>query len=165
MNMRLRTIAIFSLIFLNIGCDQASKHIVRKRVSYKEVIDIIPDYFILTYVENRGAFLGVGANFNPILKNILLLIFPSMVLLLVLWHLLSKTNLSKSAVIGLTFLIGGGIGNIYDRILYGSVTDFFHIDLGGIFKTGIFNMADVSVMVGMGFVLYSSLIEKKGLGF
>ena len=57
-------------------------------------------------------------------------------------------------MIGLSFIIGGGIGNIYDRIVHGSVTDFLHIDLG-LFRTGIFNMADVSIMVGMGIVLFS----------
>jgi signal peptidase II len=63
--------------------------------------------------------------------------------------------------VGLSFIVGGGIGNLYDRILYSSVTDFFHIDLGGIFKTGIFNMADVSVMVGMGLILLAGITHKK----
>ena len=52
---------------------------------------------------------------------------------------------------------------MYDRILYGQVTDFFHIDFGGIFKTGIFNMADVSVMVGMGLILLASFLNRKKL--
>ena len=57
------------------------------------------------------------------------------------------------------FIIGGGIGNIYDRFVYGSVTDFFHIDFV-IFQTGIFNMADVSVMVGM-FILLGEFYLKR----
>ena len=42
---------------------------------------------------------------------------------------------------------------MYDRIKFGSVTDFLFIDLGGVFRTGVFNMADVSIMVGMGFLI------------
>ena len=57
--------------------------------------------------------------------------------------------------VALGFAIGGGIGNIYDRVVHGSVTDFLHIDLV-IFQTGIFNMADVSLMVGMGLFLIQS---------
>ena len=58
------------------------------------------------------------------------------------------------------FLIGGGLGNIFDRALYGSVTDFLHIDFG-LFQTGIFNMADVSVMVGVFTILLYSYFFKK----
>ena len=62
--------------------------------------------------------------------------------------------------LGLAFIIGGGIGNIFDRIVYGSVTDFFHMDFV-IFRTGIFNMADVSVMVGTSLLLVSTFGKKK----
>ena len=62
--------------------------------------------------------------------------------------------------IGICFLIGGGIGNIYDRIVYGSVTDFLHMDFV-LFKTGIFNMADVSIMTGIGLLLLQTLLAKK----
>ena len=61
--------------------------------------------------------------------------------------------------IGMCFLIGGGIGNIIDRLLYGSVTDFLHIDFG-LFRTGIFNLADVSIMVGIGILIINSIKQK-----
>ena len=53
-------------------------------------------------------------------------------------------------------IIGGGIGNIFDRIVYGSVTDFLYLNFGGIMKTGIFNIADLSVTTGMILILISS---------
>ncbi len=156
-----RIVLILTLIILNIGCDQISKKMVRDQVEFRSTTEIIGEKFILTNVENTGAFLGMGSELNPIVKIILLLILPVVVLLLVLRYLLIKEDLDSSSLIGLSFIVGGGIGNLYDRILYGSVTDFFHIDLGGIFKTGIFNMADVSVMVGMGFILLAGLTSKK----
>ena len=61
--------------------------------------------------------------------------------------------------IGMCFLIGGGIGNIIDRLLYGSVTDFLHIDFG-LFRTGIFNLADVSIMIGIGILIINSIKQK-----
>ena len=62
----------------------------------------------------------------------------------------------KISIIGFSLIIGGGIGNIFDRIVYGSVTDFLYLDFGGIFKTGIFNIADLSVTTGMILILISS---------
>jgi len=156
-----RFLVVFVLIILNIGCDQISKNMVRNNVEVRSKTEIIGEKFILTNVENSGAFLGMGSTLNPTIRLILLLILPVVVLLLVLKYLLTKKDLDIVSVIGLSFIVGGGIGNLYDRILYGSVTDFFHIDLGGVFRTGIFNMADVSVMVGMGLILLAGITHKK----
>ena len=62
-------------------------------------------------------------------------------------------------LIGLCFVIGGGVGNLLDRIVYGSVTDFLYLKFG-IFQTGIFNMADVSIMTGM-FLVFLQFFFKK----
>ncbi len=156
-----RIVLVFSLIILNIGCDQISKNVIRNHVDVRSKTELIGEKFIMTNVENAGAFLGMGSELNPTIKLVLLLILPVAVLLLVLHYLLTKKDLDTVTIIGLSFIVGGGIGNLYDRILYGSVTDFFHIDLGGVFKTGIFNMADVSVMVGMGFILLGGFLNKK----
>jgi signal peptidase II len=59
-------------------------------------------------------------------------------------------------LIGWCFVIGGGTGNLYDRIIHGSVTDFLHLDLR-LFQTGIFNMADVSIMTGMFIIILGQL--------
>ncbi len=154
-----RKIIVLSLVFFNIGCDQISKSVVRKKVEYHETTQIIGNNFILTKVENTGAFLGMGAKLHPTLKIILLLSIPAIALLLMLVYLLFKSNLEKHFLIGFSFIVGGGIGNIIDRILYGQVTDFLHINIG-FFKTGIFNMADVSVMIGSIYILIFSFRKK-----
>jgi signal peptidase II len=85
-------------------------------------------------------------------KLILLVIIPSLLLAWATIFVLTKQNFSTRALVGIAFIIGGGLGNLYDRVVHGSVTDFLHIDFG-VFQTGIFNMADVSIMVGIGFAL------------
>ena len=70
-----------------------------------------------------------------------------------------RTDMSRSAFIGLAFVVGGGIGNIYDRAIYGSVTDFLHLDFY-LFKTGVFNLADVSIMTGVFIVLIAFMIRQ-----
>lgn len=156
----IKKIAIIALVLLNIGCDQLSKIVVRKKVSPIERIQIINDNFILMHVENTGAMLGFGENLPPILKLIFLQGIPVVVLLILLFRILHKTNLNKWLVVAFAFVIGGGIGNLIDRIAYGSVTDFFYINLG-YFKTGIFNMADVSVTFGVILILFLNIRYKK----
>ena len=151
-NQILRVLFISSIVLLNISCDQLSKDLVRKKIGNNEIIQLIKDNFILTKVENSGAALSLGENLHPKLKLILLQIIPLVVLMFLFRIVILKNNYSVATIIGFCFIIGGGIGNIYDRILYGSVTDFMHIHVG-IFKTGIFNMADVSVVIGVLLIL------------
>ncbi|MFD0939819.1 signal peptidase II [Pedobacter boryungensis] len=155
----LRLILLLAIVALNIGCDQVSKSIVRQKIDYDENISIIKNHFILTKVENTGAFLSAGNNLPEAVRIILLSILPVLVLGYGLFYLLNKNNLSREMQIGLCFLIGGGIGNVYDRIVFGSVTDFLHIDFG-IFRTGIFNLADVSIMIGIAILFIQSLKKK-----
>lgn len=156
-----RMLLIFGLILLNVGCDQVSKSVARNSIKAYEKISVIGDYVVLLKTENKGAFLGFLSSMeNPILKAIFLIVLPMAVLLFILRMIIISTDLDKYMIFGLCCIIGGGIGNLYDRILYSSVTDFVHIDLGGMFKTGIFNMADVSVMLGTGLLIISFIKRK-----
>lgn len=156
-----RTFGIIVLIVANIAIDQISKAIVRTEVIPGEIIPVINNTFIITNVENSGAFLGLGSDLSPLLKVLLLLILPMLVLGFVIYYILKNKDLDRLSLIAFCCIIGGGIANVYDRIIYGSVTDFFHIDLGGIFRTGIFNVADMSVTFGMIMLLAASFIYKK----
>ena len=144
----LRTLAILTILISNVGCDQISKSIVRKRVDYNEPISLINNHLTLTKIENKGAFMSVGHSLPQPIRLLLLTILPMVSLGLALLYLLTKKNLTNMTIIGVCFIIGGGVGNIYDRLIYGSVTDFLHIDFV-IFQTAIFNMADVSIMTGI----------------
>lgn len=156
----IKKITIVLLVILNIGCDQFSKRIVRNNISDNDRIELIGDNFIMVKVENTGAMLGFGSNLPPILKIIFLQVIPVIVLLILLFRILRKTNINKWLAFAFACVIGGGIGNLIDRIAYGEVTDFFHINIG-FFKTGIFNMADVSVSLGAILILFLSLRYRK----
>ena len=156
-----RNLCIISLVILNIILDQLSKFWIRGNVAPYNDINIIADYFIITNVENSGAFLGLGSDFSPVIKSILLLALPVGVLVTVLVYVFKDKSIDKLSLIGYSSIIGGGIGNIYDRFLYGSVTDFLFIDLGGVFKTGIFNIADLSVTTGMILIIWASFKNKE----
>lgn len=155
-----RIALILILIFANIGCDQITKKLARENLEYNTTEEVIGDYLILTKVENKGAFLGMGSELSPVLRTILLLVLPSLVMIGVFVYLLRTKDLNMISIWALSFIVGGGIGNLYDRILYGQVTDMLFIDLK-FAHTGIFNMADVSVMVGTGLILLDQFTAKK----
>ena len=136
------------IVLANAGCDQVSKHAAREHISYYETINVIGKHLILTKIENSGAFLSAGDSLGTSVKFVFLSLLPLLALCYGIYYLFSRSHLPKLLVLGISFVIGGGLGNLYDRLMYGSVTDFVHIDIYG-FKTGIFNLADVSIMAGM----------------
>lgn len=156
-----RNLFITLLIVFNIAIDQISKVIVRSTLTFQKTVDIIGDYFQLIWVENKGAFLGMGSDMNPTLRLIFLLIIPTLVLGYVVYYIVKTKELDRISLIAFCCIIGGGIANVFDRIVFGKVTDFFFIDLGGVFKTGIFNIADLSVTTGMFMLLFSGVFTKK----
>ncbi|WP_115462285.1 signal peptidase II [Winogradskyella aurantiaca] len=156
-----RTLFIGLLVILNIAIDQISKVWVRANFAYGETKSIIGDAFIMQYVENKGAFLGMGSDLNPTLRLVFLLVLPILVLGYVAYYILKHKELDRMSLIAFCCIIGGGIANVFDRIVLGSVTDFFYIDLGGVFRTGIFNIADMSVTAGMIMLLIASFRSGK----
>lgn len=149
-----RSLIILTLVLVNAGCDQVSKSIVRSNLAYNEEIELVADHVILTKVENTGAFLSLGSNLSPVVKTLLLLVLPVLVITMSLGFILLTPNIHQSFLVGICFIIGGGIGNTFDRIAYQSVTDFLHIDFY-LFRTGIFNFADVSISLGVIISLYA----------
>jgi signal peptidase II len=154
-----RLLLISLTIIVNIGCDQVSKKIVRKNIAPYETIEVVKDHLTLTNVENSGAFLSLGTGLTGNTRSIVLSILPLLAMLAGLAFLIMNRQLPPFLIFAFSLIIGGGLGNVADRIVYGSVTDFLHIDFG-IFQTGIFNMADVSIMAGCALILCHSLIKK-----
>lgn len=147
------------VVILNIGCDQVSKTIARTELAYGETVPLYANHLTLTLVENPGAFLSLGTDWPPVLKNLLLIILPILVLAMAALYVLREPHTSWRMMLAVCFLVGGGIGNLFDRVFRGSVTDFLHLRFGFL-ETGIFNMADVSVMVGVSIWIIELLRRK-----
>ena len=154
----IRIILILLVITANIGCDQFSKKIVKRSVLPYETIRVLNDHLTVTRVENSGAFLSAGDSMSKTSKQIFLTLIPIIAMILGLVYLFLKP-VSGNMLTGLCFVIGGGLGNLFDRIMYGSVTDFLFVKVG-IFETGIFNLADVSIMTGMLFIFFQFFTRK-----
>lgn len=167
MKLNKRSIYIILVIVLTIVVDQVSKVLVRTNIeprteiSNGEQIQLIGENFIMMNVENEGAFLGMGSELSEPLRIILLLILPILVLSFVLRYIIKDKTLDNWSLFAFASIIGGGIANVYDRIAYGSVTDFFYIKITDLLRTGIFNMADLSVTSGMIILIIISFKKKK----
>jgi signal peptidase II len=155
-----RAAIILFILALNIGCDQLTKSIVRKNMTDNQVIGYIANHVTLEKTENTGAFLSLGDSLGGPVRDILLVILPLIAVLLGLGFILYKTNIPNFRLLGIILIIGGGAGNLYDRIVHGSVTDFMHIDFV-IFQTGVFNVADMSIMAGMFIIILDSWLNNK----
>jgi signal peptidase II len=160
-NLLTRGIIILAILAFTVLCDQYSKSIVRKKVSDYQTIDIIHNHFTIEKVENTGAFLSMGDSVSKPMRIIFLNVIPLLLILISLGYILVKTNINQTTLFAIILMIGGGIGNIYDRIVHGSVTDFLYINLGGIFRTGVFNVADLFITIGISIVLLQSWFRKK----
>src|SRR5690606_33021101 len=114
----------------------------------------------LTNIENSGAFLSMGQTWWQPIKSTLFIVLPTVALLFGIYYMMRLGGRWPWLTLALGFAIGGGIGNMIDRLLYGSVTDFVHIRIGA-FQTGIFNMADVSIMIGVGVLLLFAVKGRK----
>ena len=156
----IRNTMIFAIILLNIGCDQVSKKMVRDRLAENETIQWLGDHLTITKVENSGAFLSWGDHLSGLTRNLLLSILPTLFIAFGIFYILSRNTFSRTGLVGTCFIIGGGIGNIIDRVMMGSVTDFLFIRIG-FFHTGIFNFADLSIMTGAVLVLIHFILRNK----
>jgi signal peptidase II len=149
-------VAMLGLAAFCIGCDQASKRVARVVLKGTETQSFLGDIFRLTYTENRGAFLGLGGGWPEPLRW---LAFTGVALAVVVGSLvwvgaqLRRQRELSLSIWAMVLIAAGGMGNLVDRIgRDGRVIDFMNLGLGPV-RTGIFNVADVQIMVGLGLLL------------
>lgn len=141
---------VIALILLGcVGCDQTSKLLVRAYLPLGQVYHVVGELVQLQRTENTGAFLSLGASWSRELQEA---VFDGGVAVAVIGLLLwavRGARLSPIQRIALAAIAAGGVGNLYDRLFHdGRVTDFLFVGLGAV-HTGIFNVADVTLMVGL----------------
>lgn len=148
--MKLGKLSIISLVLLgSVGCDQATKVVARQHLDGRGTLTYLGDTFRLTYAENHGAFLGMGSSLPDWARTLIFTVLVGAVLLGLLVWVLRTSDISTRAVVAASLVIGGGIGNLIDRIAFdGGVTDFMNMGIGSL-RTGIFNVADVWIMAGV----------------
>ena len=121
--------------------DLISKQLIDHLMSVGESIKVINKFFYITYAQNTGAAWSLFED-----KRILLLILPIIVLFLIN-KFMNKEELTKLESISYGMIIGGILGNLFDRLFLGHVIDFIDFKLFG-YDYPVFNLADTFIVVG-----------------
>jgi len=158
MNLRLRIALFCFAAFTFIGCDRITKDLAREHLANREAISYFHDVFRLQYAENTGAALNLGDDLSRPASFWLLSMLPLVLLLLLFGYTLTNLKtLDSTRSFSFILIFSGGIGNIIDRLLYDRhVPDFLNLGINN-FRTGIFNVADICVTLGVIGILYATL--------
>lgn len=131
-----------------VGCDQMTKSVARQSLVKSEAISLLNDTVRLQYVENTGVFMSLGANISENLRYWVFTLLMGFFLAGILVLLMTSPKIPKIQSIALSLMLGGGVGNLIDRIFNeGRVIDFMNLGIGSL-RTGIFNVADIAILVG-----------------
>lgn len=141
----------FALMFLLlscVGCDQATKILAKSHLASRLPMDYLNGAVRIQYAENTGAFLSLGANLPEEARFILFVLLVGPILITGLAFAFRSDRMVPAQKMGLILAVGGGMGNLIDRIAHGAVVDFVSLGIGPL-RTGIFNLADVAITAGL----------------
>lgn len=154
----LKTSARAAVVLLTIsgcvGCDQYTKSLARAHLPREAPISLLNGVIRLERTENPGAFLSLGDSLPNNTRGVLFTLGgAALVTGTSIWALRSR-RLSSAQILGAALLSGGGFSNLIDRATQdGSVTDFLNVGVGPM-RTGIFNCADVALMLGLAILIF-----------
>jgi signal peptidase II len=140
--------------------DRLTKWYIQHSLSLFDHIPVLPDLLRIVHVENPGAAFGFLAEGNPALRALILIGVSFLVMCLVLAALWMRTVTDESLInfLALGSILGGAAGNLYDRIVHGTVTDFIEV-FHGTWSFPAFNVADSAITVGAAFLFLHTLLR------
>lgn len=144
-----------AIIIFGIIADRITKILAVNSLKDSSDVTVIKNYFEFQYVENRGAAFGIFQGKQYILSVITMLIIGGMIYYLYFYKNKPQSKLLK---ISLALIIGGALGNLYDRLNYNYVIDFVSLHYRDVYYWPNFNIADILVVVGT--ILMSLFIIK-----
>jgi signal peptidase II len=159
-----RRLALIALVlFCCIGFDQATKALAEHSLPRDQPWSYLGDTLRLQVAYNYGAFLSLGDSLPPQLRQGLLSIGVACVLLGILVYLLRSQKVDQRTVLALSLVVAGGVSNLIDRLRFdGYVVDFLNVGIGPV-RTGIFNVADMAIMLGVAMLLLPKRSERRSL--
>ena len=146
---RRKTLALVFGCFLIV--DQVTKFVVRSLVvDGSWSMPLLPGFMRFEFVANRGASFGMGEGFGLVFAVLAIVVSIGIV-----WYINRAQALSKAELVGLGMVMGGAIGNMFDRLVYGYVTDFLCTEF---ISFPVFNIADIGITCGVAIALIGFLI-------
>ena len=148
-----KKVIIYSFIIVIV--DLISKLVIDKLLKINETISIINNFFSITKVFNRGA------SFSMFIGYRLLFILIGIITIVILFKYLNNFKINNRNILAFSLLIGGIMGNLIDRVIYGYVVDFLDFNIFG-FDAPIFNIADTCICIGA-FLLFYAIMKREDI--
>lgn len=133
----------YVIILVVLAVDYFVKSNIRATMYAGQSIPVIDGIFSITYVQNRGAAFSIFEG-----HEIFLMVLPALALIIALWYMEKYKNEHWTLLLALQLIISGGLGNLIDRVVRGFVTDMFDFHFWP-----VFNIADIAIVVGCGFLI------------
>jgi len=149
-----RYLWVGSIIGVIVILDQITKYIIEKHVRLYDVITVIPGFFNITHVRNKGAAFSLFAS-APAMFRSMFFITVSIIAIMVIAFLIRKTH-ERLQVVAFSLIAGGAAGNLIDRIRYGEVVDFIQWYVKSYYWPS-FNVADSAISIGVALLAYDML--------
>jgi len=152
---RCQALIFVALLLVPVGCDHVAKQIAHQALANSHTVSLAADTLRFELTSNPGAFLSLGADLPSGLRRLILLgLVP--LLLAVICVVAFRAGFSSGwSLLAPALVAGGGLANWLDRLQHGgAVTDFVSIGVGPL-RTGVFNLADVSIVAGVALLLLS----------
>ncbi|MBL4823310.1 MAG: signal peptidase II [Colwellia sp.] len=158
-----RILTILVVTLSCVGCDQGTKVLASEYLPKGQMTSYLNDILRIGYTENIGAFLGLGNTLSDSARFWIFVVLVGAFLFGLLAYLIQNSKQNLSSLIALSLIFSGGLSNFYDRVVNnGAVVDFLNIGIGSL-RTGIFNVADIAIMLGV-FMLFFVSSEKSVTG-
>ncbi len=144
-------VAVAAAILSTVGCDRITKQIALTHLADAPWRSWLGDMVRIGYAENTGGLLGIGAGLPLGIRTAVFTVGTGL-LLVGLGVLAIRRRWAGVPLLGAAFFFAGGISNWFDRATRGSVVDFVNLGVGPV-RTGIFNVADIAIFLGLGLFL------------
>jgi signal peptidase II len=152
-------LAVLALAVMSVGCDRVTKHLATDWLAGAPPRSYLGDTLRLTYAQNTGGFLSLGENLPDVARTAVFT-FATAAALVMLVVLAMRGAASGYRLAALAFFVAGGASNWVDRALRGSVVDFLNVGVGPI-RTGVFNVADMAIMLGATLFVVGELVDRR----
>ncbi len=160
MPLRPKIVLIVSLVAAIVIADLVTKAIAERALSGEPTVHLLGDTLRVGYVLNTGVFLSLGHALAPRARFWLFVVGVGAILAMLLGLTLNDSRFRSPEVVAVAAIVGGGIGNLVDRVHLGAVRDFLNIGIGPV-RTGIFNVADMAITFGGIALILIPLLRKR----
>jgi len=147
-----RAAVLGTIVVCCVSCDQATKGLATTKLAGRPPISLLGDTVRLAYAENPGGFLSIGAGLPAGIREWVFEALAVVTVVALFTGAIWSRSLDRLQLVGVSLLIAGGVGNIIDRVIRGTVRDFLNVGVGS-FRTGIFNIADFAITVAAALLL------------